>query len=99
MLLEALRDLHVLGLTLSAALHLPEAFGDRMVDVVGLWCGVWSIAAAVSVAGYALRKFDKSRVPGVKWCRGSLSAVCCVLRRLAVIMWVPVRCPLCALHA
>ena len=38
---------------------------DKDLDVVELWCGVGSIAAAASAAGYVVRRLDKRRVPGV----------------------------------
>ena len=61
----SLQALIVFGLTLESALKLPEAAGATDVDVVELWCGVGSIVAAASTAGYVIRNFDKFRVPGV----------------------------------
>ena len=70
---DALQHLCVFGLTLNAALSWPEARGQRTVDVVELWCGVGSIAAAAAAAGYVVCKFDKFRVPGVSDVAGALS--------------------------
>jgi len=98
-----LQALCVFGLTLHDALKLPEADGPRTVDVVELWCGVGSIAAAASAAGYVVQKFDKYRVPGVtdtdghasedllSWF-GFMSAVRCVLaiRRGGLLWMAPV---------
>ena len=70
---DALQHLWVFGLTLNAALSWPEARGQRTVDVVELWCGVGSIAAAAAAAGYVVCKFDKFRVPGVSDVAGALS--------------------------
>ena len=98
----ALQHLCVFGLTLHAALSWPEALGQRTVDVVELWCGVGSIAAAAVEAGYVVRKFDKFRVPGVTDTAGCsqktfyryvvscpLSAVCSPCARVACCGWGP----------
>ena len=68
---------------------MPDVVGPRRVDVVELWCGVGSIVASTSATGYVVRKFDRHRVPGVTEQR----------RRLDVIVWFDVRCPLCADNA
>ena len=97
---DALQHLCVFGLTLNAALSWPEARGQRTVDVVELWCGVGSIAAAAAAAGYVVCKFDKFRVPGVSDVAGALSedllsscgfksAVRCVLSmREGALLWM-----------
>ena len=96
----ALQHLCVFGLTLNAALSLPEASGQRTVDVVEFWCGVGSIAGAAAAAGYVVRKFDKFRIPGVTDSAGPLSedlllvsgfmsAVHCVLSmRSGGLLWM-----------
>lgn len=68
--------------------------------MVELWCGVGSIAAAASGAGYVVRQFDKFRVPGITDGVGSssedllsasgfMSAVHCVLSmRERGLLWM-----------
>ena len=99
-----LQALCVFGLTLENALNMPEAAAPREVDVVELWCGVGSIVAAASAAGYVVRKFDKHRVPGVTDTEGRacedllsecrfMSAVRCVLAiRIGGLLWMAPVC-------
>ena len=61
----ALQGLVVLGWPLDGVLQRSMAAQPRSMDVVELWAGVGSVAAAAKDLGFSVKTFDKFRIPGL----------------------------------